>query len=115
MDKTFAPIGLQSFPNFRLTLSGLETKIRRDWCLCSYLIINWNLKELVDPAERELPETFAKNMASYVYAYMYENKMPPAAIAQTVFNVAEDTIAGRPVMLRAGDYIACQNFFRAGK
>ena len=97
--------------NFRITLKGLETQIKKNWCLASYLILNFDLKDLVTIAERELPETFARDMAKHTYAYIYENKKPPAEIEQTVLNVSEDLMAGRPVQLRAGDYIAAQRFF----
>jgi hypothetical protein len=71
--------------------------------------------DIVELAEKELPENFSKEMGRYVYGYIYENKVPPAEIQQTVFNVAEDFMAGRQVQLRAGDYIAVQKFFRASK
>lgn len=99
-------------PNFRITLKGLEEHIRRDWCVASYLIINFNIQDIVRYAERELPDTFVKEMAKQVYAYVYEDKMPPEEIAQTVLNVSEDMMAGRPVQLRAGDYLAVQKFLR---
>jgi hypothetical protein len=97
--------------NFRITLRGLENQINRHWCLASYLILNVNLGDLVELGERELPETFAKKMAGFVYGYIYDNKMPPPEIQQTVLNVSEDLLAGREVQLRAGDYIAAQKFF----
>jgi hypothetical protein len=108
---------MHTFPvqSFRITLPGLIDRIRRDWCLASYLIINWEVPEIRELAEMELSESFTKAMAQYVYDYVYENKMPPEAIAQTVLNVAEDMMAGRTVQLRAGDYIAVQQFLRAEK
>jgi hypothetical protein len=100
----------------RYTLKGLELQIERNWCLASYLILNLDIRELQELVEKELPQEFAKQMAGFVHAYMYESKMPPAEIAQTVLNVAEDMAAGRQVQLRAGDYIAAQRYFRsAGK
>ena len=102
-------------PNIRITMTGLQDRIRRDWCLASYLIINWDIPEIRELAQLELSESFTKAMAQYVYEYVYENKMPPDAIAQTVLNVSEDMIAGRTVQLRAGDYIAVQQFLRADK
>lgn len=101
--------------DFRITLKGLELQIDQHWCKVSYLIINFNLGDLVKLGERELPATFSKEMARHVYGYIYENKMPPAEIQQTVLNVSEDLMAGRPVQLRAGDYIAAQKFFRGKK
>ncbi len=102
------------FPNFRITMKGLEIQIKRNWCLASYLILNFDIKDLVTLAEKELPETFAREMAKHTYAYIYENRKPPAEIEQTVLNVAEDFMAGRTVQLRAGDYIAAQRFFGKG-
>ena len=102
-------------PNIRITLKGLELRIRKDWCLASYLILNFDFKDLVELAEKELPESFAREMAKHTYAYIYENKRPPSEIEQTVLNVSEDYMAGRPVQLRAGDYIACQRFFGKSK
>ena len=98
-------------PNMRITLKGLEMQIQRNWCLASYLILNFDIKDYAVLGERALPETFAKEMARYTYAYIYEKKKPPVEIEQTVLNVAEDLTAGRQVQLRAGDYIAAQQFF----
>ena len=97
---------------FRITLRGLENQISKHWCLASYLILNVNIAELVELGERELPESFTKKMAGLVYGYLYENKVPPQEIQQTVLNVSEDVLAGREVQLRAGDYIAVQKYFR---
>lgn len=99
---------------FRITLNGLENQIKRHWCLASYLILNIHFKDWVELADKELPANFAKEMAKHVYAYIYEDVKPPAAIEQTVMNVAEDMMVGRVVQLRAGDYIAAQKFFRKG-
>ena len=109
------PQKVQSIPNLRITLKGLESQINRHWCLASYLILNIHFGDLVELAEKELPQTFARDMAQHVYAYIYQNKRPPAEIEQTVLNVSEDFMAGRQVQLRAGDYIAAQKFFRAAK
>jgi hypothetical protein len=107
--------GISPLPNLRITLRGLENQINKHWCLTSYLILNIHFGDLVELAEKELPQNFAKEMAHHVYAYMYENKRPPAEIEQTVLNVSEDLSAGRAVQLRAGDYIAAQKFFRSAK
>jgi hypothetical protein len=97
---------------FRITLRGLENQISKHWCLASYLILNVNFGDLVELGERELPESFSKKMAGLVYGYLYEDKLPPQEIQQTVLNVSEDLLAGREVQLRAGDYIAVQKFLR---
>jgi hypothetical protein len=100
------------FP-LRWTVKGLERYIEKNWCLASYLIVNINIGELVELVDRELPADFARRMAGLVHEYLYEGKMPPPEIAQTVLNVSEDMASGRPVQLRAGDYIAAQKFFRS--
>ena len=48
----------------------------------------------------------------YVHAYLEEGKMPPDEIAPAILNMADDFMAGRQVAVRAGDYIALQNFMR---
>lgn len=103
---------IRQIPNFRITLNGLVNQIEKHWCIASYLTINMNLGDLVELAEKELPEQFSREMAKHVYGYVYENKMPPAEIQQTVLNVSEDFLAGRQVQLRAGDYVAVQRYFR---
>jgi hypothetical protein len=101
--------------NFRVPMRVFLDHFLKDWCLASYLIINWDLQELVDLADRELPASFTKELATHVYGYLYEAKMPPAELQQVVLNVAEDVVAGRNVQLRAGDYIAAQQFLRGSK
>ena len=100
-----------AIPKMRITMKGLEMQIKESWCLASYLILNFDIKDYVTLGERELPKEFAGQMAKYIYSYMYYGEMPPAEIEQTVLNAAEDFSAGRPVQLRAGDYIAAQRFF----
>ena len=106
-----------SFPrlDFRISKQALLLQIEKNWCLASYLIINFDIGDLVTLAERELPQNFSKQMAEYVYGYIYEKKMPPDEIAQTVLNVSEDMMAGRQVQLRAGDYIAVQKYMHQTK
>lgn len=50
----------------------------------------------------------------YTKAYMVENKEPPAEIAMAIHNFADDIACGREVVVRAGDYIAINNFIRSG-
>ncbi len=52
---------------------------------------------------------------SHVRAYIEKGTMPPEGIAAPILNIAEDVAAGRQVTIRAGDYIALQNFARARK
>jgi hypothetical protein len=115
MNKTTAVPEIRPFGPFRLTLKSIEWQINHNWCLASYLITNIDIGDWKELVERDLPKTFATTMATLVHDYMFNNKVPPAEIAQTVLNVSEDMLAGRQVMLRAGDYIAVQKFMRAKK
>ena len=99
---------------FRIPIKVLREQIERKWCLACYLIINWRIKDLIERVNVEIPRETYQVLAEHVYAYVYEDKMPPAAISQTVLNLAEDFVSGNPVELRAGDYIALQNFVRKG-
>lgn len=49
----------------------------------------------------------------YVNDYIFKKKMPPAEIATAIMNIADDYLDNRELVLKAGDYIALQNFVRA--
>lgn len=84
---------------------------RRTWVY--YLIINeWANKHLADQIQAEPDDRFFEVLNEHVEAYVNANAEPPAEIAGAVMNVADDYMAGREVVLRAGDYIAVQNFMR---
>ena len=59
-----------------------------------------------------IDERFEKVLFQHVSTYLEKGEMPPAEIAPAVLNMADDHLAGRQVVLRAGDYIAVQNFLR---
>ena len=85
------------------------------WILVAYLIINWNVKEVVEGVQIRPDKRFYTALARHVTAYVQEGVMPPAEIATAVLNLADDMMANRPMNLRAGDYIAIQNFVRGRK
>ena len=87
-------------------------KIKKDWCVVCYLIINWRIDELVKQVGIQPTKEFHELTAKYVYEYAVEGKMPPKEIATTIINLGDDFIAGNQVKLRAGDYIAIQGFLR---
>ncbi len=87
----------------------LERKIR-----VLYLVIDdWlHTDEVFQRApDKEFYEFVAKNMN----AYLHDGKMPPAEIAPAIMNLIDDQKSGRDLALRAGDYIALQNYMRKGK
>jgi hypothetical protein len=84
---------------------------RRFWVY--YLIIIDRLAHQFDAVVRSQPDAeFSDMFCSHLNAYLKEGKMPPELIAGAVLNAADDYLAGRDITLRAGDYIALQNFFR---
>jgi len=85
---------------------------RRIWVY--YLIIVDKLAHQFDQALQARPdERFYETFSKHVEAYVKEGKAPPKAIETPVLNAADDYLAGRDITLRAGDYIAVQNFVRA--
>jgi hypothetical protein len=85
---------------------------RRIWVY--YLVIVDQLaKQLGEVVEARPDERFFEVLSQHVSAYVNEGKAPPKEIATPVLNAADDVLAGRDVTLRAGDYIAVQNFIRA--
>jgi hypothetical protein len=59
-------------------------------------------------------EKFNAVVTEHVVALVQQGKEPPAAIAATITNLAEDLLAGRPMTIKTGDYIAIQTFMRKG-
>jgi hypothetical protein len=51
-------------------------------------------------------------VAEQVNVFLKEDKLPAKEIQGPILNIAEDFIAGRPLVFRAGDYIALQNYRR---
>jgi hypothetical protein len=56
---------------------------------------------------------FIKMVNSHVNAFVENGTMPPAEIAAPILNMVEDIMAGREPTMRAGDYVALQNYMRA--
>ena len=82
------------------------------WCAQCYLIINWRIDELREFGEWRVPTEVYRLVAEHLHGYVYEDRLPPASIRQTIMNAADDFVRGQPVRFRAGDYIALQNFRR---
>lgn len=77
-----------------------------------YLIVNDRFKFDDKLNVREIEKFVEETALTHVNAYLNEGTMPPAAIAPAILNMADDVMAGRQVAVRAGDYIAIQNFVR---
>jgi hypothetical protein len=84
---------------------------RRKWWVM-YLIVNEKVR--IDERVNAQIDKFMEGVAlKHVRAYVDDGTMPPAEIAPAILNMADDVMAGRQVSLRAGDYIAIQNFVRS--
>lgn len=86
------------------------------WGRIAYLIINGvfigKLAELVQIAP---DKHFDKVVAKHLSEYVDKGVMPPDEIAPAILNMADDLLAGSEITIRAGDYIALQNFLRGSK
>jgi hypothetical protein len=78
----------------------------------AYLIINVAVRELTKWVDIEPSAKFQTLVSKHLTAYIGEAQMPPDDIAPAILNLADDYLAGRPMNLRAGDYIALQNHVR---
>ena len=85
---------------------------RRKWVLY-YLVIVDNFFDKNQISPSVTPE-FENLTFGYAKAYIEKGEMPPADIAPAILNMADDYLAGRPVAIRAGDYIAIHNHMRKG-
>lgn len=85
------------------------------WWKVAYLIINDGIKDIADKFKNPIDQRFNEFVTKYLEAYVSDNKMPPAEIAPTIMNLADDFAAGRQMTIRAGDYIAIQGYMRKGK
>lgn len=91
------------------------------WWKVAYLIIPWldkfdrSIVVGFEQIARGKDKVFNSIIEKHVSAYLENGTHPPDAIAGPILNIAEDVAAGRMPTLRAGDYIALQNFRRAMK
>lgn len=67
------------------------------------------------PVPVKLTKQFTDVTWQYTNALVAEGKAPPPEIAGAIYNIADDVSSGREITLKAGDYIAIQNFIKAKK
>jgi hypothetical protein len=82
------------------------------WILVAYLIINWRMKDIAEQIKVKPSRAFYSTVANHLGAYLVQDVMPPEEIAGAILNMADDYLANRPMNLRAGDYLAIQNYIR---
>ena len=56
---------------------------------------------------------FASMLTEHIHAYIKKGVMPPKEIRTPILNIADDILAGREPVIRAGDYISLQNYRRS--
>lgn len=79
----------------------------------------WHIAYLIPPQggwfreqlEMVPTDAFHKEVNRLLRAVL-AGKEVPEAIAPTIFNLADDLLAGRDLTIRTGDYIAIQNHLR---
>jgi hypothetical protein len=80
------------------------------WVLVAYLITNWKVIDVARNFKMQPSRMFYNTVAKHLGAYLNKNVMPPKEIAGPIMNLADDYLANRQMTLKAGDYIALQNF-----
>ncbi len=72
-------------------------------------------QRVTDWANIPIDDVFQKKVDKFVTDYLEKGVMPPEQIAPTILNLADDLVAGRDMVIRAGDYIALRNYMRTEK
>jgi hypothetical protein len=87
---------------------------RRIW-VYYLVIVDRAAQKLGDLLRARPDDRFYEVFTQHVEAYVKDGTAPPPAIEGAVLNAADDYLAGRDITLRAGDYIAVQNYVRGAK
>ena len=90
----------------------LETILDRRTWVYYLIIVEAATRRWAEQIEVQPDERFFQVLNKHVEAYVHEGQMPPEMIMPAVLNAADDVMAGRDVVLRAGDYISLQKFVR---
>ena len=83
---------------------------RRTWIM--YLIIDRLSVDWMKYAQIPPDKKFYMIISGIVDEYMNKGVSPPAEIATAIMNVADDIMAGRDVVFKAGDYVTLQSYVR---
>lgn len=71
-------------------------------------------EKLGDVVRKGVDAKFKAVAGRHLEAYMTKGAKPPAAIAATIQNFADDLAMGRDLTVRGGDYIAIQGYIQGG-
>ena len=89
--------------------------LRKRWWEVAYLAPpDWGVlrERFSNLTEVEPDEKFNQLISKSIEALVEKGELPPAAIAPTIMNMADDLAHGRQMTIRAGDYIALQGHLR---
>ena len=97
-------------------MAAFKIPIRFDPTPVMYLIlIEKMVRDYAELVRIKPTENFFEMVREHVIDHASTGKMPPKEIAPAILNIADDLMAGRDAVLRAGDYISLMNFARDNK
>ncbi len=95
-------------------MNRIRLHLKFDPGVIMYLVIIDRLLEKNAELLKVQPsEKFFTMVREMVISHVVEGKEPPEQIAAPIMNIADDMMAGREVVMRAGDYIALMNYARS--
>jgi hypothetical protein len=97
-------------------MNRMRVHLKWDPTIVMYLvIIDKLIRDKAELVKVRPTEKFFDMVHEQVMDYVLEGKEPPAQIAGAIMNISDDMMAGREVVMRAGDYISLMSFAKAQK
>lgn len=90
-----------------------------DWAIPHWWKVAYKIPPMLDDRLLEMAQIapdsqFERVVTKWVSAVVKEGATPPADIAPAIWNLANDLMSGRDMVIRTGDYIAIQQHLRQG-
>lgn len=101
------------FPKFVFSYGIPDRAIPR-WMKVAYLTVSMRSERFFQDMDVRTGKRFDDVVSRHLNAYLKEGTMPPDGISTPILNLADEYMTGRAMSLRAGDYIALQNYILAG-
>lgn len=89
----------------------IDGKLKDRWIIFAYKI---NTTIFEDFGKVKLTHEVVDLIDEHVSAFVDEQVEPPAPIAATIKNFADDYVSSGKITIRAGDYISLRNYIRTG-
>lgn len=97
-------------------MNRIKLHLKFDESVVMYLvIIDRLLQKNAELLKVQPSEKFFGLVREMVINHVIEGKEPPEQVAAPIMNIADDMMAGREVVMRAGDYIALMNYAKSKK